>query len=46
MNNVILSGKMVGDFKIQTVGDKMVAKGTLAVEKKISKDKKEEYRKY
>lgn len=42
MNSIILTGKLKDDFKVQSVGDKKVAKGTLIVDKNMSKDKREE----
>lgn len=42
MNNVILHGIMQDDFKVNKVGDKMVAKGTLRVDKKLTNAKKDE----
>ena len=42
MNEVILTGRMKDDFKINKVGDKQVAKATLIVDRNLSKQKKEE----
>lgn len=42
MNHVILTGKVKDDFKVNSVGDKKVAKATLIVDRKLSKQKKEE----
>ena len=42
MNNVIISGKLKDDFKVNAVGDKKVAKATLIVDRGMSKDKKDE----
>lgn len=42
MNSVILTGKMTKDFAVSVAGGKKILKGSLAIEKKISKEKKEE----
>ena len=42
MNNITLQGTLFADLKIQQVGQKKVAKGTLSVAKNLFGDKKKE----
>lgn len=42
MNNITLHGKLMDDFKVQTVGQSSVAKATLIVDRGLYGDKKKE----
>ena len=42
MNTIVLNGKIKADFKIIKVGDTNVAKATMIIQRKMSKDKKVE----
>ena len=42
MNSFTLNGKIKDDFKISKVGDSNVAKATMIIDRKMSKEKKED----